>query len=108
MATPSRSTPAPFPREAVTKQQQPPPAHPRLSPGEAWTKQHPPPRPPPRLIRPSKDGQEGGWSYLFHANGEDFIFPALVNELGSLRSLILTDVDRQIAEEPAPEPGDGV
>ena len=42
----------------------------------------------PRLIRPSKDGQEGEWSYLLHANGHDYIFPALVNELGHLKGLL--------------------
>jgi hypothetical protein len=42
----------------------------------------------PRLIRPTKDGEEGGWSYLFHVNGQDFIFPAQVDELGSLQPLV--------------------
>jgi hypothetical protein len=42
----------------------------------------------PRLIRPSRDGEEGGWSYLFSANGHDYIFPALVNELGGLKPLV--------------------
>lgn len=53
----------------------------------------------PRLIRPTKDGEEGGWSYLFSANGQDYIFPALVNELGHLKPLI--DTDSQTGE-PAP------
>jgi hypothetical protein len=45
----------------------------------------------PRLIRPSKDGQEGEWSYLYRVHGHDYIFPALVNELGHLKALLGED-----------------
>jgi hypothetical protein len=56
----------------------------------------------PRLIRPEKDGQEGEWSYLFHANGHDYIFPALVNELGHLKG-IFDDEDRTASETRKPD-----
>src|SRR5947209_3705788 len=45
----------------------------------------------PQLIRPTKDGQEGEWAYLFHADGHDYLFPARVNELGQLKGMLDKD-----------------
>src|SRR4051812_29683017 len=62
----------------------------------------------PRLIRPTKDGQEGEWSYLYTVDGQDYIFPAQVNELGNLQPLLHKDEQEAFdsQHDNRQEPGD--
>lgn len=51
----------------------------------------------PRLIKPEKDGESGGWSYLFNNEGTEYIFPAEVSELG-VKNVTPQDIVQKSAE----------